>query len=196
MIQSKKDLKFYLQEDRIANLGQAKIGFLKSLALRIYGSDGMMAYSYLQSLRQYEYGLNCLKGRGILNNIRCFYYRYRHHRRGIRYNISIGPNMVGWGLRIPHIIGGGLIINCNSMGNHCIANAGVVVGNKSFKENRAVIGDHVELTIGCKVIGGVTLGNHAIVAPNSVVIKDVPANCVVSGVPAQIIKQNGQKVKQ
>ena len=32
------------------------------------------------------------------------------------------------------------------------------------------------------------MGNNAIVAPNSVVIKDVPENAIVSGVPAQIIK--------
>ena len=82
---------------------------------------------------------------------------------------------------------GGVIINCKSVGCNCTANAGVIVGNNN-KGGMAVIGDNVDLTIGCKVIGGVHIGNNVIVAPNSVVIKDVPDNCVVSGVPAKIIK--------
>lgn len=76
------------------------------------------------------------------------------------------------------------------MGDNCIVTGGVVVGNKGSQDNRATIGDHVELTLGCKVIGKVNIGNHAIVAPNSVVIKDVPDKAVVSGVPAKIIKIN------
>lgn len=63
-----------------------------------------------------------------------------------------------------------------------------VVGNKGSQDNRAIIGNNVGLTIGCKVIGKVVLGNNVIVAPNSVVIKNIPDNAVVSGVPAKIIK--------
>ena len=76
------------------------------------------------------------------------------------------------------------------MGDYCIVTGGVVVGNKGSQDNRAIIGDHVELTLGSKVIGKVTIGDYAIVAPNSVVIKDVPSKAVVSGVPAKIIKIN------
>lgn len=102
--------------------------------------------------------------------------------------------MVGYGFKLPHVIGGGIIINCNSMGNYGGANVGVVVGNNHTWDDRPVMGDYVGLTTGCKVIGGVHIGNHVTVAPNSVVIKDVPDNCVVSGVPAKIIKQDGKKV--
>lgn len=83
----------------------------------------------------------------------------------------------------------GVIINCKKVGNYCTANAGVIVGNNS-KGGMAVIGDYVDLSIGCKVIGGVRIGNNVIVAPNSVVVKDVPNNAVVSGVLAKIIKMN------
>ena len=70
-----------------------------------------------------------------------------------------------------------------------MANAGVIVGNNN-KGELAVIGDNVDLTIGCKVIGGVHIGNNVIVAPNSVVVKDVPNNAIVSGIPAKILKIN------
>ena len=75
------------------------------------------------------------------------------------------------------------------MGTGCIVSTGVIVGNKDSQDNRAIIGNNVNLSVGCKVIGKVTIGDNVIVAPNSVVIKDVPANAVVSGVPAVIIKQ-------
>ena len=84
--------------------------------------------------------------------------------------------------------GGGIIINANSIGNYCGANVGVVIGNNHGYDDRPHIGDHVALTMGCKIYGSIRIGNNVIVAPNSVVVKDIPDNCVVSGVPAKIIK--------
>ncbi len=57
--------------------------------------------------------------------------------------------------------------------------APVVIGKKAFIGGGAVINP------------GVTVGERAIVGCNSVVLKDVPANSVVGGVPAQILKENG-----
>ena len=39
-----------------------------------------------------------------------------------------------------------------------------------------------------KFLGGVIIGDNVTIAPNAVVVKDVPDNCVVAGVPAKIIK--------
>lgn len=72
--------------------------------------------------------------------------------------------------------------------NNIVMNSGAMIGNKNGNENRATIGNHVEITFGAKVVGKVTIGDYAIIAPNSVVIKDVPPYAVVSGVPAKIIK--------
>lgn len=74
------------------------------------------------------------------------------------------------------------------MGNYCSINCGVLVGNKHTRYEIPVIGDNVDLTAGCKVIGKVTIGNNVIVAPNSVVVKDVPDNAIVTGIPAKILK--------
>lgn len=75
------------------------------------------------------------------------------------------------------------------MGNYCVVNSGVVIGVKTGVERGPIIGNHVELTTGCKVIGDVVIGDNAIVAPNSVVVKDVEQGTVVSGVPAKFLKQ-------
>jgi acetyltransferase-like isoleucine patch superfamily enzyme len=53
-----------------------------------------------------------------------------------------------------------------------------------------IIGENV--WIGCRalILKGVTIGDGAVVAAGAVVTKDVPANCVVAGNPAKIIKEN------
>lgn len=194
MIQSKYDMKLYIREDKKRNLGAYKISTLKYIAYRLYGTDQMKAFRLLRALRRTEYAKNCLLKKGLFGKLIYALRQYHYHRLEERYDISIGLNMIGYGFKLPHVVGGGIIINCNSMGNYCGANVGVVVGNNHTWNDRPVMGDHVGLTTGCKVIGGVHIGNNVTVAPNSVVIKDVPDNCVVSGVPAKIIKQEGKKI--
>lgn len=67
------------------------------------------------------------------------------------------------------------------MGVYLVIRGGVNGGSPT-------IGDNVEITVGAKVIGKVSVGDNVIIAPNSVVVKDVPSNTIVSGVPAKIIK--------
>ena len=195
MIQSKSDLRLYIREDKKRNLSSYKVGFVKYMAFWIYGTDQMKAFRLLRALRKLEYAKNVLRKRGLLGKLIYALRQWRYHRFEERYDITIGTNMVGYGFKLPHVVGGSIIINCNSMGNYCGANVGVVVGNNHAWNDRPVMGDYVGLTTGCKVIGGVHIGNHVTVAPNSVVIKDVPDNCVVSGIPARIIKKDGKKVE-
>ena len=106
------------------------------------------------------------------------------------------PNTVGYGLRLPHLELG-VVINCSSMGNHCTVNGGVVLGNKRPGENDRTprVGDNVNFCVGSKAIGNVSIGDNALIAPNAVVTKDVPSNCIVAGIPAKLLKQNGHKAE-
>ena len=47
---------------------------------------------------------------------------------------------------------------------------------------------------GAKVLGNIHIGNNVKIGGNSVVVKDVPDNCTVVGVPGRIIKRNGCRV--
>ena len=194
MIQSKEDFLLYVREDKKRNLGAYKLGPTKYMAHWIIGSDGMKAFRLLRALRRKEYAKNVLCKGNFFGKLVLAFRSWQYHRLEVRYNIAIGTNMVGYGFKIPHVCGGGRIINCNSMGNYCSANVGVVVGNNHVWNDRPIIGDNVTLTMGCKIYGDVHIGDNVIVAPNSVVIKDVPKNCVVSGVPAKIIMKDGEKV--
>lgn len=191
MIKSKKDLEFYLLEDRKANLHCEHMNIIKYY-LRLWAKvDGCMVYDYLKSLRKYEYSLNCQDG--LWGRIVQFYRKIRLRRLSAKYNIRINPNTVGYGLYMPHIIGlGGVIINCKSMGNHCVINTGVLLGKKDYEDEKPIVGNNVEINTGAVIFGKIMIGNNAKIAPNTVVFKDVPAYGIVSGVPAQLIKIKNQ----
>ena len=178
MIITRKDLKFYIESDLKANGISGNIDYYLKL---IYGNVNACVVRYLRSLRKYEFYTNA-------NSLLKLYWRYRNRQLRLKYNLAIPINVVGPGLYIPHIEGG-VIINCKKIGANCKINSGVVIGNKHNNSMIAVIGDNVEICVGAKVIGAITIGDNAIVAPNAVVINDVPPECVVGGVPAKIIRQ-------
>lgn len=183
MINTKVDLKEYIKADRKRyNLRRPKIlGLLLS-------DESYFVTKFLYCLRHLEYYSNIEK-RGIVSKIKYYYWFLRHRYLENKLGIRIEPNVVGKGLYIPHYVGG-VVINALSVGNNCIVNSGAVIGNKNGATNRPIIGNNVEITIGVKIIGKIEIGNNVIVAPNSVVIKDIPDNAIVSGIPAKIIKYN------
>jgi len=91
------------------------------------------------------------------------------------------------------VIADGVVI-----GDDCTINAGVGLINKANGRGEGVprIGNHVNLSAGCKVMGGVTVGDHAVVGANSVVVRDVPANHMALGVPAMIMPLSEELSKQ
>ena len=99
---------------------------------------------------------------------------------------------IGKGCRFPHmglgvVIGDGVNIGCN-----CIIRQNVTIGGKGIgdKYEFPTIGDNCMIGAGTVIIGDVHLGSNVIVGANSVVTKSFPDNCVICGVPAQIIKIN------
>ena len=80
------------------------------------------------------------------------------------------------------------------LGENCWVNQQVTIGHKD-KSGRPQIGNNVRITAGAKVLGNIKIGNHVTVGANAVVVKDVPDNCVVVGIPAYIIEKEGIKHK-
>lgn len=65
------------------------------------------------------------------------------------------------------------------------------LGVEGYEQVKPVtIGDHVWIGQRATILKGVTIGDGAVVAAGSVVTKDVPANTVVAGVPAKVIRTN------
>jgi serine O-acetyltransferase len=137
-----------------------------------------------------EYLTNVNKG--LLRKISYAITLLRYYKISHKLGILIPVNAVGYGLKMYHIGDTG-IGHGTTLGNYCTLQKGVMIGPTSSNVG-PVVGDHVYFAPGAKVFGNIKIGNHVIVAPNSVVVKDIPDNCVVSGVPAKIIKMNGEKV--
>ncbi len=85
----------------------------------------------------------------------------------------------------------GVVIHKDAViGKNCRIGTGVVLGSRNPDTKAPVIGDSVYLGTGAKVLGGVSVGNGAIVGANAVVISNVPPHSIVVGTPARIVKQN------
>src|SRR5579862_8638354 len=74
------------------------------------------------------------------------------------------------------------------IGKNCNIAHQVTIGGRSDYIGVPVLADNVTVGVGAKILGPVTVGSNAIIGANAVVLKDVPANAVVAGVPARIIK--------
>jgi serine O-acetyltransferase len=120
-----------------------------------------------------------------------FYYRAGRIKHLISFlcpgmsTLFINTPEIGQGLFLQH--GFSTIINANSIGSNCWINQQVTIGF-SNKHDRPTLKDNVTVYAGAKIIGNVTVGNNVIVGANAVVVRDVPDNCTVVGVPARIIK--------
>ncbi len=183
MIRTKKDLRFYLHEDAKSN--GVPTSPWKYYLHRFFPSEDICIYQYIRCLRIYEYHLN---NQTAYHRILAFFYRMRLRRLGIRYNMLIPPNVCGYGLKIGHFASGGVLLNAKKIGNFCSFNTGVLIGNKEGQDSRPVIGDYTKFGPGAKAIGKISIGSHVFVAANAAVVKDVPDNTIVGGVPAKIIK--------
>lgn len=186
MIKSRNDLKFYIQEDSKRNgLGGSNLRYILNL---MAGAENAYAFKYLRLLRYAEYHYN--NSSKPVNKLLFYWYKVRLNHLGVKLHIRIPLNTCGYGLRLMHLSGGGgVLLNVERVGNYCGFNAGVLLGNNNAKDARPTVGDFVAFGPGAKAFGKLTIGSNVFVAPNAVVTKDVPANSVVGGVPARVLKE-------
>ncbi len=67
---------------------------------------------------------------------------------------------------------------------------GVTISGSNKISKVPIIGNNVYIATAAKIIGAFKIGNNVVVAANAIVIKDIPDNTLVAGVPAQVKKQN------
>ena len=85
----------------------------------------------------------------------------------------------------------GVVIHARAViGKNCMIGQGVKKKKKSGWYEVPVIGNNVHINAGAKIIGPVRIGDNVEIGANCVVVKDVPSNCVVAGIPARILRSN------
>jgi serine O-acetyltransferase len=101
---------------------------------------------------------------------------------------------IGKGFFIDH--GMGVVIGeTTEIGDYVTLFQGVTLGGtgKERGKRHPTLGNHVVVGAGAKILGGIKIGDNVKIGANSVVLKSVPPNSTVIGVPARIIKTEGRE---
>jgi serine O-acetyltransferase len=121
----------------------------------------------------------------VLSKISYFIYKYYQDR--FYCEIYLGMK-VGKSLYLPHL--NGIIIHPKVIiGDSCTILQQVTIGNNGNKglNNLAKINNNVSIGAGAKIIGPCVIEEGVSIGANSVVIKNIKANCVAAGIPAKVL---------
>lgn len=155
-------------------------------------SRGMVKHTYagykaLMSHRKAQWFLN----HGMPSIARWVAYRNRKAT-----GVDIHPAAkIGMGVFIDH--GSGVVIGETAeVGNNVVLYQGVTLGGtgKDVGKRHPTVEDDVMISAGAKVLGPIIIGKGTKIGAGSVVLKSVPENCTVVGVPGRIVKQNNARV--
>lgn len=93
---------------------------------------------------------------------------------------------IGKGLKINHGVGSVIGARCR-IGDNCTIHQNCTLGDRNG--GRPTIGDNVTIYAGSMILGNISIGDNTIIGANSVVTESCPANSVLVGTPARIIKR-------
>jgi serine O-acetyltransferase len=110
--------------------------------------------------------------------------------------IEIHPGaQIGQGVFIDH--GMGVVIGETAIvGDYALIYQGVTLGGtgKESGKRHPTLGENVVVGAGAKVLGNLQIGNNVRIGAGSVVLRDVPSDCTVVGVPGRILYRSGVRV--
>ena len=147
-------------------------------------------YSGFRAVRAYR------KANWLYRHNMKFLARWVSQRARHKTGIEIHPGAtIGRRLFIDH--GMGVVIGETAeIGDDCTLYQGVTLGGtgKDSGKRHPTLGNNVLVGAGAKVLGPFTVGDNARIAAGAVVLSAVPANATAVGVPARVVRVNGEKV--
>jgi len=178
-----KSLFQVLKED-IKHYSQNQKGIRKLFALVYYqGLVALIIYRFLNSL--FLISLNNKGFKVVYNFLFIVIYIPFKNTTGMELHPEAS---IGRKLYIPH--GNSIVINKKAIiGDGVTIHQNTTVGINYRTEESPKIGDNVFISTNCSIIGGIHIGNNAIILSNSAVVQDVEENSIIGGVPAKLIKK-------
>ncbi len=123
-----------------------------------------------------------------------FWARYVSQRAARKTGIEIHPGAtIGEGFFIDH--GNGVIVGETAeIGNNVTLYQGVTLGGTGKEQGKRhpTVGDNVMISAGAKVLGSFTIGANSKIGAGSVVLKEVPPDSTVVGVPGRVVRRNNR----
>ncbi|MBR4531456.1 serine acetyltransferase [bacterium] len=180
MIESKNDLKIYLQEDK-------KALYRKTRRPAFYDD----IWKFEIALRKCEYYNNV---KGLFHKYLLLYWKYKKYKLSQVTGFSIPLNVFGKGLAIVHV-GPIIVHSAVRVGDYCRIHVGVNIGTAAGPEVLTPkIGNSVYIGPGAKIFGNIQIADYVAIGANAVVNKDILTPSVsVGGIPAKIISDKGSK---
>ncbi|WP_019508003.1 serine O-acetyltransferase [Pleurocapsa sp. PCC 7319] len=128
----------------------------------------------------------------LLHNLGVFFLpRFISHLGRLLTGIEIHPGaIIGKGVFIDH--GMGVVIGETAVvGDYCLLYQGVTLGGtgKETGKRHPTLGCNVTVGAGAKILGNIKIGSHTRVGAVSIVLKDIPPNSTVVGIPGRVISQ-------
>ena len=124
--------------------------------------------------------------------------RFVSHISRFLTGIEIHPAAkLGPGLFIDH--GMGVVIGETAeVGRNVTLYQGVSLAGTSLKREKRhpTLGDNIVVGAGAKIIGAIYIGDNSRIGAGSVVVRDVPPNAVVVGVPGRVTYKDGQRITE
>ncbi len=110
----------------------------------------------------------------------------RHHFWSVVTGADIPLNsQIGGGLLLPHP--NGIVIHPSArIGVNCLIFQQVTIGTAGTHQS-PIIGNHVDIGAGAKLLGNIQIGNNAKIGANAVVLSDVPPSKTAVGIPARVL---------
>lgn len=183
MIHNKQELRFYIVADRIINGFPMNVSIKEHLTAFFFQNSKLQILNFLKYMRKTCY-YHSVKKTSICKLLLAKWYGYRYSKLSIKLGFSIGPNVFGYGLLIPHY--GTIVVNSEvRAGNFCVLHTSTCIGGAN-----KIIGDALYLASGAKIMGNINLGNGISVASGSLVNKSFADHELLGGMPAKVLVEN------
>lgn len=169
IITSRKELRFCLMADRMMNTGTFRRSFPVRLKELFLPDLKMKFLSTMRKLSYYKHKGNPL----------WMYYHFKYQRLTVKLGYSIGPDVFGYGLVLPHY--GTIVVGPkNTIGNYAVIHVCTLITSANHR-----IGNNLFASAGAKITSGKELGHNVTIAANSVITKSfTDGNALLAGMPA------------
>ena len=150
------------------------------LISRITHEDTYLIWKYLYFLRREE---------AASSKLTQYYWRRRKNDLGAKLGIIIYAGCCGKGLRIWHY-GSTIISGEAKLGEDCVFHGQACIGNDGSGTAAPVIGNNVDIGVGAKIIGNITIADNVKIGAGAVVTRSCPEQGrTLVGVPAKMLPE-------